>query len=116
MRVIFLIFPAAILMLAVAACGGGPEADEGKASASASPEGSPKETADAVADFPEMTPFSAQLQDKLHQIRAKVAEIRGLPIHPSAQEGVVSRESLAQYGRDQFASLEGADAIDAAAS
>ncbi|HUF53478.1 MAG TPA: hypothetical protein VMR52_06865 [Dehalococcoidia bacterium] len=80
--------------------------------ASPSPQKSPSETptADPVADFPETTPFSAELTQKLHQVRDRVAAIRGLPLHEGVKEGLLSTEALAQYGRDQFAALEPEDA------
>jgi hypothetical protein len=109
-RLLFLALMAAMLTIALSACGGGKEEGGGVTSPSAS--ASPEETADPVEDFPELTPFSAELQAKLHEIRAKVSEIRGIPVHPTAEEGLVSKEALAEYGRDQFASLEEEDAAD----
>jgi hypothetical protein len=116
LRPLSLALSAALLTLAVSACGETKEetGDETTASETSTP--LPKESSDPVEDFPELTPFSAELQKTLHDIRAKVAEIRGLPVHPTAQEGLVSREALAAYGRDQFSSLEEEDAADIAAS
>jgi hypothetical protein len=62
--------------------------------------------------FPELTPFAPELESQLHEIRDRVSAIRGLSIHPTAEEGIVSREALAKYGRDQFAALEDEDADD----
>jgi len=83
---------------------------------SPTPTPTPSPTPDPEADFPELTPFSADLEARLHEIRDRVADIRGLPVHSSAQEGLVTREALAQYGRDQFAALEGEDAEDVEAA
>jgi len=62
--------------------------------------------------FPELTPFAPELESQLHEIRDRVSAIRGLSIHPTVQEGFVSRAALAEYGRDQFAALEDEDADD----
>ncbi len=60
-------------------------------------------------DFPELTPFPPAMEERLHEIRDKVAEIRGLPIHEEAQEGLITAEALEQYGLEQFAVLEDND-------
>lgn len=121
MRFISPILTAAVMTFAFAACTGA-EGDRGNKTTAATPTASgtpapaPEQTVDPAADFPELTPFSAELQVTLHDIRARVAEVRGLSIHPTAQEGLVSREALAEYGRDQFALLEDEDAADIEAS
>ncbi len=67
-------------------------------------------------DFPELTPFPPAMEERLHEIRDKVAEIRGLPIHEEVREGLVTTEALQEYGRDQFAALEDEDAEQLEAS
>ncbi|HEY5641170.1 MAG TPA: hypothetical protein VIW01_14085 [Dehalococcoidia bacterium] len=57
-------------------------------------------------DFPELTPFPASMEERLHEIRDKVAEIRGLPINEDAVEGLITAEDLEAYGLEQFAALE----------
>ena len=101
-----LLFPPTVL-LSVWACGGSDT--ESRPSDTPTSSAAPSATPDPVADFPELTPFSPELQATLHGIRAKVADIRGLPVHPTAQEGLVTRDALAAYGRDQFAALEDED-------
>ena len=115
MRLLPPVLTSILVIVAVSAC---KETNEDVSSpiVSTAPPASPKESADTVEDFPKLTPFSAELQATLHEIRAKVAAIRGLPIHPTAQEGLVSREALAAYGRDQFSSLEEEDEADIEAS
>lgn len=66
-------------------------------------------------DFPELTPFPPAMEERLHEIRDKVAEIRGLPIHEEAQEGLLTTEALQDYGLDQFAALEADETQDLAA-
>ena len=66
-------------------------------------------------DFPELTPFPPAMEERLHGIRDKVAEIRGLPIHEEAQEGLLTTEALQDYGLDQFAALEADETQDLAA-
>ncbi len=61
-------------------------------------------------DFPELTPFPPAMEERLHEIRDKVAEIRGLPVHEEALEGLLTTEALQEYGRGQFAALEEEDA------
>jgi len=63
-------------------------------------------------DFPELTPFPASMAERLHEIRDKVADIRGLPINEEAEEGLVTTEALQEYGRGQYAALEEEDEAD----
>jgi hypothetical protein len=67
-------------------------------------------------DFPELTPFPPAMEGRLHEIRDKVAEIRGLPVNEEAQEGLLTTEALQEYGRNQFAALEDEDAEEVAAA
>ena len=67
-------------------------------------------------DFPELTPFPPAMEERLHEIRDKVAEIRGLPIHEEAQEGLLTTKALQEYDRDQFAALEDEDAEEVEAA
>ena len=54
---------------------------------------------EAGPDLPELSPFDPDLTAKLHDIRAKVSEIRGLPPNQQATEGVVTREAFMQHAQ-----------------
>ena len=49
-------------------------------------------------DFPELTPFPPAMEERLHEIRDKVAEIRGLAVHEEAQEGEPRKEEVTPRG------------------
>lgn len=62
-------------------------------------------SADAGASLPDLQPFSSALQTKLHEIRDRIAEIRGLPVNEEAVEGEVSRDALRAYSYEQSAEM-----------
>ena len=53
-------------------------------------------------NFPALTPFSPELSDRLHQIRDRVSQIRGLPPYQIAIEGTVTTEALQAYSKEQL--------------
>ena len=102
---------AVLIALLLTACSGGSDQSE--------PTGSPSSSGTAASastsptpPFPSVTPFGQQLADKVTQIKAKVSEVRGLPIPEELKEGTVNIKSLQHYGLDQFASLNEDDAED----
>jgi hypothetical protein len=54
-------------------------------------------------NLPALTPFGSPLASRLHQIRDKVSEIRGLPPYQVASEGTLTQEALRQYAADELA-------------
>lgn len=98
------ILAAALLFAVLGACNSAkPTNDPAQATDTSS---SPSPSPTATEALPPLTPFSAQLADKLHSIRDKVSEIRGLPVYELAQEGVARPEDLTENTLNQFAELE----------
>lgn len=56
--------------------------------------------------FPILTPFPAPLTEKLHQIRDRVAELRGLPVNNEMTEGLVTSDELKAYYQAAFGTLD----------
>jgi hypothetical protein len=105
-------------LLLTAACGGSDDSAQtasplATVEASASPDPSASPAPSATPSLPPLTPFGEELSTRLHAIRDKVSEIRGLPIQELAQEGVATPEDLRQYNVNQFAALKPDDAKDA---
>jgi len=108
MRLLPIAFAVAVALLLVA-CKSSSESDQ---TSTPSPEpslssratASPVQSAtpDTEQPFPELTPFSAELEAELHEIRDRVSGIRGLPIHSAVEEGTLTTEALEAYGRGQF--------------
>jgi len=57
------------------------------------------------SEFPEPSPFPVDVAARLHDIRAKVSEVRGLPPYEKATEGSLTQEALLDYERQQTAKL-----------
>lgn len=47
--------------------------------------------------LPDLTPFPADLQGRMHEIRDATADLRGLPINEEVEEGKLSRDALRSY-------------------
>jgi hypothetical protein len=62
--------------------------------------------------FPSLTPFPDDLEARLHEIRDRIAGIRGLEPYDEVEEGTISRESLEAYSNASFDELEPEDAAD----
>ncbi|HEU4758342.1 MAG TPA: hypothetical protein VFT91_00005 [Dehalococcoidia bacterium] len=52
-------------------------------------------------DLPDSMPFAPALEARLHEIRDKVSEVRGLPPFAKVKEGTITQDALLQYSRDQ---------------
>lgn len=59
--------------------------------------------------LPEPTPFDPAVAERLHAIRARMSEIRGLPPYEKAIEGTLSREALAEYASQQVQNISDED-------
>jgi hypothetical protein len=46
--------------------------------------------------FPDVTPFPPELEARLHEIRDDSSVVRELPVHRGVEEGILSREALAE--------------------
>jgi hypothetical protein len=86
----------AILLFAVAPIGMG----IGPFCGSSEPEG---------PELPESTPFTPELQERLHAIRDGVAEIRDLPVNADVVEGTLTRDQLRAYYAEIDASVTDED-------
>ena len=73
---------------------------EEPATATPTPTGSPE------VSFPEVTPFPPSLEERLHRIRDRVAELRALAVNDQVVEGLLSRERLGQYIDENVAKLD----------
>jgi len=51
--------------------------------------------------LPRPTPFDPALAAKLHDIRAKASEVRGLPPYEKVKEGTITQEALVNYAKAQ---------------
>lgn len=67
---------------------------------------------DEEDQLPELTLFPSDTVDRLHEIRDRVSEIRGLPVNDKVREGTMATEALRQYSQDQWAALEDEDVDD----
>ncbi len=56
-------------------------------------------------DLPDPSPFDADLEARLHEIRAGVSDVRGLPPFEKVKEGTISQEALLEYSRAQTQDL-----------
>jgi hypothetical protein len=66
--------------------------------------------------LPELTPFPDELAQRLHEIRDKVAKVRGLPVNEEIEEGTLSSETLQAEGDEAFSELAEEDQADIDAS
>jgi len=54
------------------------------------------------SSLPDLTPFTAEEEGLLHEIRDQAAEVRGLEISPDTKEGTLTREQLTEYVDDVY--------------
>lgn len=57
-------------------------------------------------DTPELMPFSAELEERLHDIRATMAEERGLAINEKTEEGWLTSDQLRDYAEAFYEELD----------
>lgn len=62
--------------------------------------------------FPELTPFPDALSARLHEIRDRVSQIRGLPPYEKVEEGTITQEALAAYYDAAFEELDEEEEAD----
>jgi len=62
--------------------------------------------------FPSLTPFPADLATRLHEIRDRVSQIRGLPPYENVEEGTVSQETLEGHYSASFDELDEEETAD----
>ena len=49
--------------------------------------------------FPELTPFPASVESRVHEIRDRTSRVRGLAVNQDIEEGILPRDRLADYLR-----------------
>lgn len=96
----------------LAACNGADDpAPTPSAAATSSPEPTPSPT-EKPPVLPPLTPFGRELAAKLHTIRDRVAQIRGLPVPELAQEGVATPEDVAKANLESVEDISPEDQAD----
>jgi len=103
----------ALAAACIVACGGGDGRDTSTPSqaATTSPEPTPSPT-EKPPVLPPLTPFGPELAEKLHAIRDRVAQIRGLPAPELAQEGVATPEDVVKANLESVEDISPEDQAD----
>ncbi len=57
-------------------------------------------------DMPELTPFAADLEERLHEIRATAADVRGLAVNEETAEGQLTNDQLRAYAEEAWGTLD----------